>query len=212
MSGRVLRFEGSTHHEADRLLPWLVNGTLDEDERALVEQHLAECATCQHELDWLRSLESACAEESPPTSDLARSQRRLRRRLGMTQGQGRHGWGRKAAWLPWAVAAQAVLVLVMLLGVALLAIQRPPTQRTYHTLGAVQTAQARLVIVFDPQVSEGQMRRLLRASDARIVYGPTDAGAYVLSVPAARAITVREALRAAPGITLVESLGPGAER
>ena len=28
MSGRVLKFEGSVHAEADRLLPWWVNGTL----------------------------------------------------------------------------------------------------------------------------------------------------------------------------------------
>jgi hypothetical protein len=60
--------------------------------------------------------------------------------------------------------------------------------------------------VFDPRISAAQMQRLLEASDARIVDGPTDAGAYVLSVPADRAEGVRDALRAAPGVTMVESL------
>lgn len=209
MSGRVLRFEGSTHLEVERLLPWLVNGTLADDELALVQQHLDECVACRHEVDWLRSLQAACTEEAPPTADLARSARRLRRRLGTAQANGRRGWGRHATWLPWAIGAQAVLVL--LLGIALVNSSRPPAA-AYHTLGAAQTAHARLVVMFDPQLSEARMRRLLRASDARIIYGPTDAGGYVLSVPAARVKTVREALRAAPGVSLVESLGPGDER
>lgn len=209
MSGQVLRFEGSTHLEVERLLPWLVNGTLEGDEMALVQQHLGECIACQHEVVWLRSLQAACTEATPPAADLARSQRRLRRRLGAAQMNGRRGWGRNTTWLPWAIAAQAVLVL--LLGIALVNANRPPAAE-YHTLGAVQTAHARLVVMFDPQLSEVHMRRLLQASDARIIYGPTDAGAYVLSVPATRVQTVREALRAAPGVTLVESLGPGDER
>ncbi len=210
MNGRVLRFEGSIHLEVERLLPWLVNGTLADDELALVQQHLDECVACQHEVDWLRSLQAACTEETPPATDLARSARRLRRRLGAAQANGRHGWGRRATWLPWAIAAQAVLVL--LLGIALVNISRPPPAAAYHTLSAAQTAHARLVVMFDPQLSESRMRRLLRASDARIIYGPTDAGAYVLSVPAVRVKTVREALRAAPGVSLVESLGTGDER
>jgi hypothetical protein len=52
------------------------------------------------------------------------------------------------------------------------------------------------------------MRGLLRASDARIVDGPNDAGAYVLAVPQARVTQVRDALRSAPGVMLVATLGP----
>lgn len=209
MSGRVLRFEGAGHLEVDRLLPWLVNGTLEADELALVQRHLDECAACRRELEWLRSLQAACVEDSAPAADTARSMRRLRRRLASGRRGGRHGPGRHAPWLLWTIAAQAVLVLA--LGAVLFGVGRPPVA-AYHTLAAAGTARARLVVVFEPHVSEAQMRRLMRASDARIVDGPTDAGAYVLSVPAARATTVREALRAAPGVTLVESLAAGGER
>ena len=49
---------------------------------------------------------------------------------------------------------------------------------------------------------------LLAASGARIVDGPNEAGAYVLAVPPARLGGVRDALRSAPGVVMVEAL-PG---
>lgn len=202
MSGRILRFEGTVHAEADRLLPWLANGTLEGEERAWVEQHLDDCAACQRELAWLQSLQSASRDEPAP-ADTTRALRRLRRRLTAAPG---HRHGRRRPWAQWVIAAQAVLALA--LGIALL---RPsqPAPGAYHTLGAAPVAQERLVVVFDPQLKEARMRQLLQACDARVVDGPTAAGAWVLSVPAARAPRIREALRAAPGVTLVEGLGPG---
>lgn len=206
MSDRILQFEGSAHAQADRLLPWLVNGTLQDNDLALVQQHLAECVTCQREVDWLRSLQAACVRDTAPAPPSAHSLRHLRRRLATTTDGGRRGWGRRQPWLGWVIAAQAVLVLA--LGMALVRIDRPAAA-TYHTLSVTVRASDRLVVMFDPQLSEAQMRRLLRASDARVVDGPTDAGAWVISVPSARTLTVREALRAAPGVTLVENLSPG---
>lgn len=203
MSGRVLRFEGSVHAEADRLLPWLANGTLEEDERTWVRQHLDECAACRHELAWLQSLQSACRIDPAATDDTHRAVRRMRRRIGSASAGSRR---RPRSWLPWIAAAQAVVVLV--LGTALLRAHQPPPA-AYHTLSAAPVAQERLVVVFDPQLTEARMRRLLQACDARVVDGPTAAGAWILSVPSARAPTIREALRAAPGVTLVEGLGPG---
>jgi hypothetical protein len=84
-----------------------------------------------------------------------------------------------------------------------------PRPATYHTLGNPASPAGNLLIVFDPKISEAQLRRLLDSSEARIVDGPTDAGAYVLSVPPSRTESVRDALRAAPGVALVESLGAG---
>jgi hypothetical protein len=54
-----------------------------------------------------------------------------------------------------------------------------PASAPYRTLGAVPAANpGNLVIVFDPRTDESRMRRLLLASQARIVDGPNDAGAY----------------------------------
>lgn len=198
MSGRVLRFEGSAHTEADRLLPWLANGTLEGDELERVRAHLDECAACRRELDWLRSLQSACAGEALPEAP-SRAPRRLRRRVAT------HGkrWHDRPRWQGWLIVAQAAVMLLM--GLALWRHDARPTP-TYHTLAAPTAARDRLVVVFDPALSEAHMRRLLQACDARVVDGPTAAGAWILSVPATRATAVREALRAAPGVTLVERL------
>jgi predicted anti-sigma-YlaC factor YlaD len=38
------------HLECEELLPWLVNGTLAANDRARIEQHLADCAECRAEL------------------------------------------------------------------------------------------------------------------------------------------------------------------
>jgi anti-sigma factor RsiW len=46
----IIRLRGSPHEQAQQLLPWYVNGTLEADEAALVEAHLAECAECRADL------------------------------------------------------------------------------------------------------------------------------------------------------------------
>jgi hypothetical protein len=108
----------------------------------------------------------------------------------------------------WTLAAQVLLI-------AALGVQRWPgeavTAPAYRTLGTPAgpvLAGQQLVVVFDPGLSEARMRTLLRASGARIVDGPSEAGAYVLVLPADRVAAVQAGLRAAPGVLLVEPLQP----
>src|SRR5213592_5034525 len=77
-SGRVLQIDPAAHKVADVLLPWLVNGTLEGDERAFVEQHVAACPRCQREVEWLREFHAACAagKSDPTTSAAFRSLRK----------------------------------------------------------------------------------------------------------------------------------------
>jgi anti-sigma factor RsiW len=218
MNGRILPFEDHRHREAQRLLPWLVNGRLEDDERAWLEQHVGECSACAGELDALRVLQDACLEadaaEEPSSREASAGWQRMRARLHSARPQRappwrvlQRRWMQAPRWLGATIAAQALILA--LVGVVL---WRQPAPAPYRTLGAVPAATSgNLVIVFDPHVRESDMRRMLRASDARIVDGPNDAGAYVLSVPAGRVPMVRAALRAAPGVTLVATLGAGAD-
>lgn len=217
MSGRVVKFEGSVHAEADRLLPWWVNGTLEGEEREQVAQHLAECAQCQHEVDWLRMLQHEVAgEQATAPVDTAHAMRRLRRRV--RQGgerpsvtvpvkATRRGWGRRDRWLAWVVGAQAVLVAA--LGVLVLHGHSPAAE--YRTLSSPESHGALLVVTFDPGISEARMRDLVRSNDARIVGGPTEAGAYLLNVSPDRANRVRDNLRASHEVTLAERMDVGGE-
>jgi len=221
VSGRVLPFEGKVHREVERLLPWFVNGTLDAEEKILVERHLEQCRPCRQESTELREWHAHAAHDADDAaSDAARSWQRLHGRLQALRRQRAarswwsalvEGWRQSAPWLRWGVVAQSAALV--LFGSAQLLIDRPASG-IYRTLAATQsaaTATGNMVIVFDPHVTEAQMRRLLRVSQARIVDGPNDAGAYVLVVPAGRLAAARTALRAAPGVTLVESLAAGDE-
>jgi anti-sigma factor RsiW len=58
----VLNFSGSPHRSALELLPWYLNGSLDPDEQAQVEQHLRGCVSCRAELESLRVLQAAYVE------------------------------------------------------------------------------------------------------------------------------------------------------
>ena len=227
-NGRIVPFQAQDHGEAQRLLPWVVNGRLDGDERVWVEQHIDGCSDCQRELDELRRLQAAWLQSDQVQSDhvhadpadgmpmrVARQAdagwRRLRERLQPSPTSISRPSNRRtsrlsgARWLGWAVAAQALLITVL----AAALWQQPSAIARYHTLSAAPVATSgNLIIVFDPALPETRLRGLLRATDARIVDGPNDAGAYVLSVPAARLVSVRDALQAASGVTLVAALGP----
>jgi len=57
--------ERMEHDELDLLLPWYVNGTLETDEHAKVERHLADCAACQASVELLSQVRNAANSGSP---------------------------------------------------------------------------------------------------------------------------------------------------
>ena len=210
MSGRVLPFDPAAHKVADVLLPWFVNGTLDKDELAFVEQHLSACLRCQREVQWLRELRAACVdgEATPGASTVFRN---LRRQLDQPRaGRGKGTslarlWRPAPSWSRWAMAAQLAVIVAM--GAALV----PATDglALYRTLGSRNAAApttGTLVVVFDPTTTESDLRRILRKAGVRVADGPTETNAYVLKVAAERRVEAVQALRAEPAVVLVEQL------
>ena len=51
------------HDELDLLLPWYVNGTLDSEEQAIMERHVAQCTECSANVVVLRRMEAAVNDE-----------------------------------------------------------------------------------------------------------------------------------------------------
>ena len=217
MSGHVLPFEGHAHRDVERLLPWYANATLDPDEDARVRAHLIECAACRAELATLR----AVMELAPPTSDARETDRgwmRMRDRLHAarrTPGPAprlaprarrlvRHA-GRGCA-SRWRRSSPSSRVLAMfLLG------DPQPAPQTFTTLSATPAPHASrdtLLVVFDPRMTDAQLRELLGANRARIVDGPNAAGAFLVAAPPGQADLVRNALRASPGVAMAERLAP----
>jgi len=204
MNGRVIKFEGSVHAHADRLLPWYVNGTLDDDERAQVEHHLVECMPCQDEVAWLHAVQEQFAEQAQK-DDVSPKLRQLHRRVARLHGTPRTSpaWQRREKGLAWLAAVQAAVIL----GLSVVVLH--PQHDSYRTLSTSGSQDALLVVMFDPHTREAQMRELVRSSHARIVGGPTEAGAYVLRVPEASSAATRKMLLGSPQVTLVEDLSTG---
>jgi anti-sigma factor RsiW len=195
------------HDEAQRLLPWLTSGTLPEDERARVEQHVQHCASCQADLAWERTLRSAGQPEAPPI-DPGAALRKLAPRLdhpgkrtGILARWTQAFAANDSRWLRTIAMAQ----LGVIAGLALLLL-RPGDDASYRTLGAAAHAPGNLVVVFDPRTPERELRRILHRSGARVVDGPTVTEAYVLSVPAPQAGEALARLRSEPSVTLAEPL------
>jgi hypothetical protein len=217
--------DADPHAETLELLPWLANGTLAGAELARVEAHLAQCPTCRARLEWERRLRGNGGQARPPVPPLSPTlaYARLSPRLGSQEGGAgvQVRWSRLAAandprWLRAAAAVQLGVIFVLGLIVAWPAGHRVDgagrNAAGYSALGARPAAPGSLVVTFDPATPEQELRRILQASGARIVDGPTAAGAYVLDVAAGDAGPTLSSLRAEPAVTLAEPLAEGGAR
>ena len=183
-------------HPEGALLPWYLNGTLREDERRQVDQHLSSCAACRAELDELAQLNvqlhEVYAAQSEPSSRLQRavlgqvaleaSTKGAKSVSGPQRLKGLDEWFRSLFAPRWAPAL-VVTLLVAQLGLLLWSMTRPTLldQVTTRGLGAPTV---RLRVVFQETASERQIRSLVQGLRGRIVDGPTSDGAYIMEFPA----------------------------
>ena len=200
------------HAALQEMLPWYANGSLLEADAQRLQAHLRECAACREDLAWQRRL---LETEGPlPTGiDAEGALARLLPRLEMPIAAARQGAiaMRLRRWLQaqgrWQFAAMAAqLVLITALTVQLLQRETVPA---YHVLGRGQASTPDLLIMFRPEARLQDVQRLLQGGGARIVGGPTVAGAYLVEVEAARRDRLLAVLRADPAVELAEALVPG---
>lgn len=220
------------HDEAEALLPWYLNGSLDAGERGSVERHLGTCLPCREALDELRLVRVAvhaadpgpwvpsshrltrllerigagpAAEPDPGSS--GRDARGSWRRVGGGIGPGRPG---RALVLSQAIA---IAVLVgLLLGPGR---PGPPVEPArFETLTSRANAGSdpgpRIQVLFDEQASLREVHAVLRRVGASTLSGPSRLGVYTLAVgPGASREEVLGELRSDPCIALAEWLdGP----
>ena len=202
------------HLEAQDALPWLANGTLAGAELERVQAHVETCAHCRADLALLCTVHAA-GPRLDSASDLAFDPDRAFARLipqldtapetpapGLLQRWRNRLAANDGTWLRAAVALQFCAIAV--LG-ALLA--RPAAQPdSYRALGAAgANGMARVVVTFRPDTPEAELRRIVRASGARIVGGPTVTDAWLVGADGALD-PVLARLRAEPAVTLAEPL------
>jgi hypothetical protein len=196
------------HKQARQLLPWLLAGTLEGAELAMVQEHLKSCERCRADLAWERKLRAA-GQQCEPALDPDRALAQLLPRLGQQERTRSIPARLRSAlaanensWLRWAAAAQFGVIAVL----ALLLVRSGSDDASYRGLGAGERAQGNLVVMFRPDTTEAELRRILRANQAYVVDGPTTLDAYVLAVPPSRAASTAQRLRAEPAVTLAQPL------
>ena len=213
------------HRSTQELLPWYSTGRLDPDDQASVEAHLVGCASCRAELRSERALPVVVAGH-PVAADLGWTEmyRNLSDKAEVSRRREPSSsllrkwltWPRKFGWLLAGQAAISVLVIAGLMTPAGVVPYRTAVngavvdQRApYHTLGSTPAASVgNAIVIFRPDASEAAIRQTLKDSRARLVDGPTDAGAYVLQI----APTLRDASIATLGrqavVVLAQPLDP----
>ena len=210
--GRIVR---STGYDRTRAAPQCVRARRRGRASAMVRQRYAAraksllvssgtstgCPQCRHEVDWLRDVFAACAAIAP-IPDAPRSARavdsgregaiRLRRPGGLALPRVGNRRGRGCAcssppsspgWPSWARCSRSI----------------PATSRvTRHSARRARPASTgdAIAVMFDPAITEAELRRVVTSAGGRIVDGPTTTHAFVLEVPAAQSGEAVQKLRA----------------
>jgi hypothetical protein len=213
---KIIQLRGDPHEEAQRLLPWFVNDTLDAEERAAVDAHLVECEACRADLAEEHVLMAQVASipldvEQGFAALRARvvAQPALARRARPAARTGAPGrFFGQTVTLGWAVGAQAAALVLMVGVVAVLPRHNP--QPTYKTLGAPpQPAVGNMLVIFKPDLTERDMQTLLDGVDARVVDGPSASHAWVLRVAPAARVEALKALHDDQRVLMAEPVDAG---
>ena len=176
----------SVHEESWLLLPWLANGRLAGAQRALVEEHLRECAACAEEAELQRQMCAALTEPERVTYAPGPSFRKLMERIdGQAPAATRSAAPRAratgslltVAWRPPGFAWAASFLLTVGLG-TLLVTAYQWSQPRYVTYTAPSPTPDVLHIAFSRSLPVGEVEEVLRSSGARVVEGPDSTGVF----------------------------------
>ncbi len=195
----------------DELLPWYVNGTIGAEDRALVEQVMAEDPMARAEVEWYRSLARRMQDDAPKVPETIGLSKVLAR-IGTPQPR----WPQRVAAFLGSLAARPAVAFA---GLALIVVQ---SGVIVHLAGGADddAAQMRAVsatptqdrpllkINFAPDAREADIRHLLISVQGRLVGGPGQLGDYFVAVPAGKEAALVEQLKTNPAVQAV-GLAPG---
>jgi Putative zinc-finger len=190
----------------NELLPWYVNGTLDDADRAWVEQHLAEHPEAREELDWFRSLQTQMRQDVPAVPQTIG----LARTLHLIRGD-RPTLAERVTGFFASLGMRPGLALA---GVALMAVQGgvihqllQPGQDDSAEVRALGTPRVEtgvlLKLKFAPGTREVDIRMALVAVQGNVAAGPGPQGDYFVRVPASTEKASIDSLKANAAVSSV---------
>jgi anti-sigma factor RsiW len=222
--------DGKHHQKVWEILPWYVNGTLEDHEHEFAARHILQCQSCADEVVRCQSMATAVrsseeAARRPSPENFARLMERIERGSASAAPQ---RW-RIRDWIEkiglafqetpslfrWTLAAQSAAVVLLAAGVIWQSSVTPSLlYRTLSDAGSgPEPGRVHLQVVFADDTTEREMRTLLGSIRATIVAGPSPMAVYTVALAAddqAPAQTQERLalLRAHPKVRLAEAKQP----
>lgn len=159
--------------DISELLPFYLNGTLGDAEKAAVERALAADAGLRTELSALRALQSAVRSQDPGRGPGELGLARLKREIGPAA---------RPVWMTRGGALAAAFALGAILSAAGMSLLTEEVGGTFRQAGG-PVAGPQLVVGFRPEATVAEMSDLLLSQDATIEDGPSALGLYRVTVP-----------------------------
>lgn len=186
-----------TRDEAETLLPFYVNGTLDDEERAAVETAMEAHPELRAEVSALRAIRDTMQDDGAGYSPGEMGLHRLMRAAEAETAPAR----RRPRTRFWQAAAAVLLAVALAQGTLLV------MRGDDAGFRLAEGEQAAFTLALRPESTEAEFRALLLEAGVEIVGGPSALGLYRLAVPEGVAQSdAYETLAASP---LVESLSRG---
>jgi len=191
-----------SHRHCLDLIPWWVNGRIEEPDRLAVEEHLRHCADCRADADEQQRLRHFMSADPvvdyAPGASLQRLMTKINAEDGPSASSPRLAGKRIAAafksrptqltqWLAAAVLVEAIGLAIV--GGALWRASPPErSAEEFRTLstGSAPTGSLRVAgslrVVFAPTMTLGELNSLLQDLHLTVLSGPSPAGVYTLAV------------------------------
>jgi hypothetical protein len=195
----------------DELLPFYVNGTLSEADRAWVEDYLRQHPGAAAELHWYESLQTKLREDLPPVSSeigLERAIQRIRKE-GSAPQLTRRAAGPSlvdrlrdffASITPQAVLRPALAGALAVVALQAVVIVQMADEDDATQLRAIQGSLAEkgpyVKVNFKPDAREADIRLLLVEVHGSLAAGPGQLGDYYVRIPESQLAAVTDKLKA----------------
>ncbi len=180
--------ETIAHEKAIELLPWLVNGSMDEAACEAVHAHAQSCVVCKRELRALEQLQAFVSDAAADWEDIPEADMRgINARID--QWVERRNWkAHLTSWIRdnmsnrWRLAFAVQTAVLIGLATALFWPQSPGPQFTTLTLPDQLSKGHYVRVVFSPDMTLSQMAELLGEHTLTVATGPSARGVYTLEV------------------------------